>query len=826
MRKHYALRSLSFAFVALALFVVYVPLAGAVGLVNGGVVAGAISVPGEEDSYTFTATTVYGQCGEDVQIRDHWYRAFISTNGSTLARSLSLGWAEKPAASPLPVGTNTDGWSTAPATVPTTASRHESPDGVGHGEQTSTVSEAQVKHMLHGLHIPFIKNANQGDERVAYYAQTFVGTMFVTRQGQLVYALSGPAQDGPRVAVRAGATLRPHQRAPGWTVVETFVDAQPILHPGVASSTTVSRFVGTDRSQWQDRLSTYQSVRLGEVWPGIAVELFAYGNTVEKLFTLAPGVTAERIRVQIEGAQHSSLTDAGSLRIDTGLGAVELSTPIAWQEHNGTRQPVTVAYTLDDNRYGFTLGAYDSTLPVLIDPILQSTYLGGTGADLAFALAVTATDVYVAGDTASPVFPGTTGGAQAMPLGGSEAFVARLNRTLTSLTQATYLGGGSPDGATTLAVTATDVYVAGTTQSTDFPGTTGGAQSAHGGGVDAFVARLNLALTSLTQATYLGGSHAEGGLSKLGLAVTATDVYIAGHTASTNFPGTTGGLQPGLNGTQDAFVARLDLTLTNLLQATYLGGDFVDYASALAVTATDVYIAGSTFDFVASFPGTTGGAQPAPSGFIDAFVARLNLGLTSLIQATYLGGSNFDYAFALVVTGTGVYVAGDTQSTNFPGTAGGAQPALGGGRDAFVARLNLSLTSLTQATYLGGSGEDGDTDSWSFFLALAVTGTDVYVAGDTQSTNFPGTTGGVQPTNGGGLDAFVARLNLDLTSLVQATYLGGSGEDRGTALTVTESEVYVAGLSASPTFPGTTGGAQATNGGGLDAFVVRLRAFS
>jgi hypothetical protein len=100
------------------------------------------------------------------------------------------------------------------------------------------------------------------------------------------------------------------------------------------------------------------------------------------------------------------------------LGAVELSAPIAWQEKNGVRQQIEIAYIVYGNHYGFALGTYDPTLPVLIDPILQSTYLGGNGSDLVSAVVVTTTSVYLAGSTGSPIFPGTTGGHKQLLLGG------------------------------------------------------------------------------------------------------------------------------------------------------------------------------------------------------------------------------------------------------------------------------------------------------------------------------------------------------------------------------------------------------------------------
>jgi hypothetical protein len=345
--------------------------------------------------------------------------------------------------------------------------------------------------------------------------------------------------------------------------------------------------------------------------------------------------------------------------------------------------------------------------------ILQATYLGGYNNDYAYALAIhpTTGEVYVAGGTLSDEFPGTSGGAQASIRGSSDAFVARLNSSLTQILQATYLGGRGADWARALAIhpTTGEVYVAGRTDSKNFPKTTGGAQASHVDWSDAFVARLNSSLTQILQATYLGGSGNDYAYA-LAIHPTTGDVYVAGETQSTNFPNTSGGAQPSSGGYLDAFVARLNSSLTQILQATYLGGSGRDYAYAIAIhpTTGEVYVAGWTVS--KDFPGTSGGAQASYGGFSDAFVARLNSGLTQILQATYLGGRNgSDDAYALAIhpkTGE-VYVAGWTSSTDFPNTSGGAQASIRGSSDAFVARLTADLAAGS-GSGSGGSGSGGE----------------------------------------------------------------------------------------------------------------------
>jgi hypothetical protein len=169
--------------------------------------------------------------------------------------------------------------------------------------------------------------------------------------------------------------------------------------------------------------------------------------------------------------------------------------------------------------------------------------------------------VYAGGSAASPDFPKTTGAAQQANAFGGDGFVARLNSGLTQLVQATYLGGSAAEGLTALAIhpATGEVYAGGTTNSSNFPGTLGGAQSVLAGGFDGFVARLNRGLTRVLESTYLGGTHIDG-VFAVAVHPASGDAYAAGTTFSVDFPGTMGGAQPSNGGARDAFVARLRLT--------------------------------------------------------------------------------------------------------------------------------------------------------------------------------------------------------------------------------------------------------------------------
>ena len=545
----------------------------------------------------------------------------------------------------------------------------------------------------------------------------------------------------------------------------------------------------------------------------------AHGHNVERVFRLAPGASAGSIHMRLAGAKRLSLKD-GALVAQTGNGPVTLSRPVAYQDIEGRRRPVQVAYTVHGHDYGFQLGAYDHSHPVVVDPLVQATYLGGTGTDLPRGMTIDGGDhVYVVGSTDSVDFPGVTGGYQSSNAGGAtDVFVAKLSANLKTLLHATYYGGTADDyGYSPAVASGGTVYVTGYTDSTDLPGTSGGVQGSNNGGLDAFVASFSSDLATLNAATYLGGSG-DDQIEAMTLGG-STHVYVAGYTKSTDLTATGSPYQASNAGGTDAFVADLSTDLTAANALTYLGGTGEDKPYAVIVGGSgQVYVAGSTKS--TDFPGTTGGAQ-ASHGAVstgttghDAFIADLAGNLQSLTQSTYLGGSGDDVGASLALaSGGSVYVAGYTGSSDLAKTTGSAQPSYGGGTvDGFVSNLSADLTTLDRSTYVGRSGYD---------LALAVqasSGGDVYIAGYTSSQGVPGTSGGAQPTYAGGAhDGYVERLNSGLSSIVQATYLGGTGDDQPNGLRLGSSgQIYVAGQTTSTDLPGTSGGAQASYAGGSE----------
>jgi MYXO-CTERM domain-containing protein len=464
----------------------------------------------------------------------------------------------------------------------------------------------------------------------------------------------------------------------------------------------------------------------------------------------------------------------------------------------------------DATHFGFAIDGYDAMQAVLIDPVFAySTYLGGSGSDNANSIAVDASgSVYVAGLTDSSDFP-TAYAFQSTYGGNGDAFVAKLNAAGSALVYATYVGGNMGDQALGLAVdTSGDAYITGTTSSTDFP--TYAAFQSSTDGDTAFVTKLDATGSALVFSSYLGGNGED---VANGIAVDPSgNAYVTGYTSSTNFP-IVSAFQSTLAGGVDAFVTEVS-PAGSLVHSTYLGGSDDDEAHAMAVDgAGAAYIVGITdsSDFPTQVPLQAANASNGYTGF----VSKLDASGSSLAYSTYLGGSAGASATGVVVDASGdVYVTGYTSSLDFP-THDAVQAMNAGASDVFVTELNASASALVYSTYLGGANEDV-----GYAIAISASGY-AYVTGYTTSVDFP-LARPMQTTRDGNNDAFVAVIAPVGLGLFDSTYLGGSNDDEGFGIAVDSSEnVYVTGWTASFDFP-TQSALQPVYGGVLDAFISKI----
>ncbi len=581
-------------------------------------------------------------------------------------------------------------------------------------------------------------------------------------------------------------------------------------------------FVGRDRSRWKVGVPSYLQVKYEGIYPGIDLIFTALeGGTLEFQWVVKPGARVEEIEVEVRGGELVERED-GLYVVRGGKEIVKVAELRAYQG----AEEVDVEAVRKGDGFTYRVGEYNPNHTLVIDPDLSSlsasTFLGGSNEDRGLTMALdNSGNVYVAGWTGSSDFPTTSGAYDGTYDGPSDAFVSVLSPDLSSLLSSTFLGGSMDDYITTVAIDGSgNVYVAGGTSSSDFPTTPGAYDGTLNGTGDAFISKLDGSLSTLIASTYIGGSD-EDEIYALTLD-NSGNVYVAGLTWSSDFPTTPGAYDDTHNGGYDAFVSKLSNDLTTLIASTYIGGSGVSeeiYALALD-NSGNVYVAGHTNspDFPTT-PGAYDGSYNGGSAYgEDGFVSKLDGSLSTLIASTYIGGSDEDEIYALTLDNSGnVYVAGGTMSSDFP-TTPGAYDGTPNGTDAFISKLDGSLSTLIASTYIGGS----DFESIGAFGALALDNSgNVYVAGRTSSSDFPTTPGAYDGSFNGNGDVFVSGLSGDLTSLVASTFVGGTAYEYVTSLYLTASGyLYVVGESISSDFPTTPGAYDNTYNGNGDLFVL------
>ena len=541
----------------------------------------------------------------------------------------------------------------------------------------------------------------------------------------------------------------------------------------------VNYFIGNDPAKWHRNVPTYGRVRYKNVYPGI--DLVYYGNhqQLEYDFAIAPGADPRQIQFEIKGANQIKLDGGGDLVLQTANGELHFQSPVVYQESNGLRVPVSGAYVMSDSAHvAFHVAQYDVSKPLVIDPVLvYSTYLGGSGNDQPTGIAVDSTgSVYLAGYTDSTDFPLATLGS--IPAGAPHVFVAKLDPTGSNLVYADYIGGNSQDYGFALVLdSANHVYVTGTTDSSDFP-MVNPYQGSYPGSFNAFLTKISADGSSLLYSTYLGGNASDEPSS---IAIDSLgSVLVAGNTSSTNFP------------------------VVNAYQATASPNQNGSYGS---------------YGFLTKF---------SPDG-------------SSLIYSTYLSGNSnvplncggnpcwpspYSAITGIALDSNGnTYAAGVTNTYNFPTTTGAYLPTNSTSQDnavGFVSKISSS-GSLDYSTYFyESSGQIMNLSA----IAVDASGS-AYVTGVTLSDGtFPITATSIcnPSVEGWGCNfAFVTKFDPTGSTLLYSTFLGPNNDANPQAIALdANDDAYVLASTSSTTF-GTVNGIE-PYANGSDLLLVEIDA--
>ncbi|MBI1315946.1 PKD domain-containing protein [bacterium] len=471
---------------------------------------------------------------------------------------------------------------------------------------------------------------------------------------------------------------------------------------------------------------SFQRIRYRDILPGIdwLIEEPTDGISLFKhSFVVAPGADPRSIVLLWEGAERLAI-QSGHLEIHTGIGIVREPPPLAYQEIGGRRTVVECAFRIQEGKVLYDLGPYDSSVVLVIDPTLVfASYSGSTSDNWGFtATQDPAGNFYLGGIVFGGGFPVSPGAHDTLISGNSDVALLKLSPDGQTRIYASYLGGSANDRPHSLMADANGLVVMGITGSSDFPTTPNAFDTSFAGGPALQV---------------IGG----------------------------NYPGGA-----------DVFVCRLSPDGSTLLASTFLGGTGNEGINRFLINAYGdeargevnldaqgrVYVATTTESI--DFP--LAGALSSFAGNAEAVVAQLSPQLDQLLWSRFLGGSGNDAGFSLAIGDSGqVYVAGATQSADFPTTTGTHMASSPGGTsDGFLCRLNTIDGGQLYSTFVGTSGRD-----LCFFVDLDLLGR-VSVFGHTDGS-MPQTPGLYGQNNG---RQFLQMFNPGL-SQVQRSARFGSG---------------------------------------------------
>jgi uncharacterized repeat protein (TIGR01451 family) len=720
------------------------------------------------------------------------------------------------------------------------------------------------------LPLSFEANRGQADARVQYLARGAGYTLLLAPGETVLNVGAGNAFEQVRLKL-VGADPRAQITAQG-----------PLR-------TRINYLIGNDRSRWHTDIPTFGKIEYRRVYPGIDIAFYGHQGQLEHDFVLAPGADPSRIAFDVTGAKKVAIDSAGDLVLSVASGEIRLLKPRVYQEIGGHRREVQGKFRLlGGKRVGFALGAYDARASVVIDPVLNwSTYLSGSTATAAKAITVDSSgNAFVAGNTSAAAFDAATShtfggdtGSSGTPSGG-DVFIARIDNAASgntvsgsALVYVTFIGGAALDTAAAIGLDANNVYVTGQTASVSgtaanrIPTKYGFQNTPPGAATTAYVLGIDQATGgSLAYGTYLGETTGDAAGTSMvvlpGGGSNIAEIYVAGwetgETAANANLTSAHAYQKDFAGNQAAFAVHLGVAAgsTALTYGTFLtssGASDHVVANGIAVDSSgNLYIAGWGDAHVPAY--NNSGASNAgcvvqatnSTGPVDAFVIKLDLTPNGCLQlakgssngtgyATLVGGTGTDKANAIVLdSSNNAYITGSTASDGIsyspPTNLGGA--SIGGGTDAFIAKLNSSGAKQWLG-YLGGASDDVGNA-----IALDANG-NIVVTGYTQSAAFP-----KQPALGtsiwnsnltgldarqGSQDAFLAIVN-PTNGLVFSTYLGGGAVDQGNAVALRPSPTpstavvaYVAGETTSDDFPVNAVAFQSARAASVNAgFVSRI----
>jgi hypothetical protein len=575
----------------------------------------------------------------------------------------------------------------------------------------------------------------------------------------------------------------------------------PHVYPLDCANHRVNYFTGNDKYTWRTNIQTSQAILYKNLYDKIDLKIYGVGEELEYDFIVRAGGNVSDIHLKYEAIRGARIDESAHLVIDTKFGELMHKKPDCYQMIEGRRANVEAEFKeIGTHTYSFKVKNYNRDYELIIDPmvITSSTYIGGSGDDEAFDVAVNAAgEVYVAGDTMSFDFP-TLYPMQGIFTGNRDIFVTKMSSDGSTVLYATYIGGSDWDWGPSIALDNEGaVYLTGSTESQNFP-TMNPYQGRNAGpGADVFITKIDATGTELVYSTYLGGSafsKYEEGPHDYGYGIAVDPegaAYIAGETWTYDFP-MKNAMEDYYGGLGDSFVTKINPEGSDLVYSTHLpvcaGGSGWDAGFGVAVDSKGAaYVTGvQTCDYPSGHPE-------------EVFVMKIHPDGSDLIY-NYSGMQAWSHDIA-VDAKFKAYIVGETEDKRRDG-------------NAFIMKINRAGDREYYFSLWGSRDENG--------YGVAVDSERAaYVVGSTNSIDFR-IVNPFQESRAGGVDAFVVKVSPEGDEIEYSSYLGGARADVGRGIAVGKKGlVYVVGGTYSINFP-IKDPLQEKNAGGKDAFITKL----
>jgi gliding motility-associated-like protein len=565
-------------------------------------------------------------------------------------------------------------------------------------------------------------------------------------------------------------------------------------------------FIGNDSTKWASYVGLYGELIVKDAYFGIDIRYYFDSGQIRYDYLVKPGADIASISFSLIGADDVTVNEPGELIIQTSLGEVKHGRLFAYQKIGKEKREVICRFVRkEDGNFGIIASSYEKGSILVIDPLVWSTFLGGMENDFVYSFTLDKnSNVSFTGFTNSATYPTTTGVYDNTQNGNEDIIVTKLNSNASSLIYSTFIGGNRQENGISLDADLSDnLVLTGLTYSTNFPTTLNAFDRTFNspafGGSDIIVVKINSNGTSLIFSTYLGGSSSDGGYSVL--LDDKGNSYISGATKSTNFPTTNGALQRTFSGgNDDAIISKFDPTGSLLAYSTYLGGAKDDLGNAIVIdNSYNIIVSGVTSSL--DFPTTSGVYDQIYNGDNDGFISKIDSIGSSLIFSTFIGGSNGEWARTIALDNSmNIYISGETWSTDYPITLNAYDRTHDSLNDIVISKFNPTCTKLESSTYLGGRWSD-----CAFSIALDIDN-NIYITGNTASSNYPVTSDALFRYLNGINDVIISVINSDLSKLIYSTYLGGSNIEDSWCIKVDSNRIaYILGMTQSADFPVTPG---------------------